>query len=506
MLDDDLWFCAEHHWKPPAELYALRRRAIGAIKELKQRWSPVTAQLRRLQTPAIRRVTASRDLGLTALLIMLLSWADTTYPYGLIKGMPAVGTAPPYGIFPVQEGREITLTEVLEGWQDHNSGIIRQLKPGPHDSVLLEQSEADAMHGFCTEPMTHAQLLRHIKGAPHRLIPRCIIVQSSGKKRIIDNGDTGGQSERSSDYNKLTLCSPFRPAQHIAAVAACASSAQWHSRLEWDSESGGDDWPNAYRGTPISHEESLGCVVAFWHEQWQQPAFQLYHSLLFGLPLAVTSFNRYSRLAEALGRRLCLCLTSLYFDDANIVDWKSSKGFGQAAFNQLNVLIGTPFAEEKRQAMTASGIFLGLHHDLRTVSDGFVRFWPRDRLIAKMEAFLSDALSSSTLASGTASKIYGMVAFLEQGLYWRVGCSGLQAIKARQYETDRCLTPALKESLQLIQAVLQLRPARVMEVIHPVVPRFIVASDAALEGPFAGTGGFLIICCLLYTSPSPRDA
>ena len=143
--------------------------------------------------------------------------------------------------------------------------------------------------------------------------------------------------------------------------------------------------------------------------------------------------------------------------------------------------------------MTDSGIFLGLHHDLRTVRTGFVRFWPRDRLIAKMEAFLSDALSSSTLAPGTASKIYGMMAFLEQGIYGRVGCSGLQAIKARQYETDRCLTPALKESLQLIQAVLRLRPATVMEVIHPVVPRFVVASDAALEAPFAGTGGFLII-------------
>ena len=40
----------------------------------------------------------------------------------------------------------------------------------------------------------------------------------SGKQRVIDNGDTGGQSERSSDANKLTLCSPIRPAQHISLV------------------------------------------------------------------------------------------------------------------------------------------------------------------------------------------------------------------------------------------------------------------------------------------------
>ena len=51
--------------------------------------------------------------------------------------------------------------------------------------------------------------------------------------------------------------------------------------------------------------ETRGCVVTFWHHEWAAPAFQVYAGLLFGLPLAVTSFNRYSRLVEALGRRLC---------------------------------------------------------------------------------------------------------------------------------------------------------------------------------------------------------
>ena len=46
-------------------------------------------------------------------------------------------------------------------------------------------------------------------------------------------------------------------------------------------------------------------------------------------PLAVTSFNRYSRLVEALSRRFAFCLTSLYFDDAHVTDRKSCKGSGQ---------------------------------------------------------------------------------------------------------------------------------------------------------------------------------
>ena len=81
-------------------------------------------------------------------------------------------------------------------------------------------------------------------------------------------------------------------------------------------------------------------------------------------PLAVTSFNRYSRLAESLGRRLTYSLVSMYFDDASIVDWSSSKGSSQAAFSALNKMLGTPFAIDKQQLMSSRGTFLGLEHDL----------------------------------------------------------------------------------------------------------------------------------------------
>ena len=46
----------------------------------------------------------------------------------------------------------------------------------------------------------------------------CVIIQSSGKKRVIDDAAKGGQSALSSDANKLVLCSLLRPAQHIAAA------------------------------------------------------------------------------------------------------------------------------------------------------------------------------------------------------------------------------------------------------------------------------------------------
>lgn len=91
-------------------------------------------------------------------------------------------------------------------------------------------------------------------------------------------------------------------------------------------ETGQEDLPSAYRYCPMSLHESLGCVVVWFHDEWQEPAYQAYLGLLFGLPLAVTSLNRFSMLVEALSRRLCRVLVSLYFDDATVTDLESSKG------------------------------------------------------------------------------------------------------------------------------------------------------------------------------------
>ena len=92
---------------------------------------------------AIQQVTKQRDIGFIAVLVILTSWADTGFPCGLVKGLPAAGYVPPYGIFPQQPARRITLPEVLCGWEEHNQKILNQLKPGKDDAFLLQQSLED---------------------------------------------------------------------------------------------------------------------------------------------------------------------------------------------------------------------------------------------------------------------------------------------------------------------------------------------------------------------------
>ena len=434
VLDPDLHFAAWQCGRLRGSLRRYRQRAVGVLSELASRWSRVTAHLRSFQQPPIAAVTASRDVGLVALLMVLLQWPDATYPYGLITGLPAVGFAPCYGIFPELDVPRTTFEEVLGSWQEDNAQILRTLKAGRDDEFLLAQSLADASQGFCSAPMTRSQLLEVLKGASHRLIPRCVITQSSGKQRIIDDAAKGGQSASSSDSNKLVLCTPMRPAQHIQSLLSSMSGDSLRRCREDDSlESGSEDWPNAYRHSPMGTREARGCVVVFWHHEWQAPAFQLYAGLLFGLPLAVTSFNRYSKFVEACGRRLLSVLVSMYFDDATITDWASSKGSGQHAFGHLNKLLGTPFAEEKRQAMGPTGVFLGLEHDFTdTLSTGSVAFWAKEKLVQKLQGIIMDSKRYQTLPPGVAAKLYGLANFFEQGVFGRIGCGGLHAIKERE--------------------------------------------------------------------------
>ena len=110
--------------------------------------------------------------------------------------------------------------------------------------------------------MDRARFLKEIQNQPDRLIPRCVITQGSGKQMVIDNADTGGQSDKSSDANKLTLCPPPRPAQHIALVLAGWSREAIEKFFQTDAwETGEEDLPSAYRFCPMSKAESMGCVV-----------------------------------------------------------------------------------------------------------------------------------------------------------------------------------------------------------------------------------------------------
>ena len=240
LMDLDLQFAADSMAGNYGSLRDLRQGAVRALRELKSRWARVStfAPLATGCHPYSHPATRPWALGPSRGAVVLDRCGHAT---GLCSGLPAVGLAPPYGIFPQQPALPITLEDVFFDCEAHNSEIRASLKPGLHDDFLLSQET---------------------QGKPARLIPRCVIQQSSGKQRIIDNAHTGGQSAFSSESNRLVLCSALRPAQHASLAVSALGFDRAKEVLQHDSlEGGGEDWPNAYRSCPMSADESRACVV-----------------------------------------------------------------------------------------------------------------------------------------------------------------------------------------------------------------------------------------------------
>ena len=106
--------------------------------------------------------------------------------------------------------------------------------------------------------MTADELHAYLDGRPHRLIRRFVITQASGKQRVIDDAAAGGQSDLSADANKLRLCSALQPVQHVGTLFRAIHKDGGHFPTDEGISSGGEDWPDAYRHTPMSHETMRG--------------------------------------------------------------------------------------------------------------------------------------------------------------------------------------------------------------------------------------------------------
>jgi len=496
--DEDLLFAAEMTKQHAHGGGTRRLEAVAAIKELKHRWQAVSHRIRRAQTATVHAVTRKRDIGLLTLLAALILWPDAAFGFHLVRGFPAVGFVPWSGVFERREVSPVTQDEVWTGAAESNARIRNCLRPSACDAVITAKTAADCEKGFCTPAMTRNQLERELKGGRYRLIRRFAIEQAGAnaltrKFRVIDDAADGGQSASSVDANCLRFCSAVQPAYHVALLAG-AYAAEGLPLPPGDGiSSGGEDWPDAYRFTPMDPGDSLACVVVYWHDEWGEPAYHIYHGLLFGLPNAVTSFNRFSRLAEALIRRLLFLLFSMYFDDGTMQDWERSAASSQRAVMKFMTLIGSPWSTEKTQPCSPTADFLGLVHDLRDVGKGVISLWPREKLVTKVDAMVSTAFETGRLSPGAAAKLYGLANFLESGMFGKLGRAGLNPIKDRaQAKGQQDLTTGIKGSLELVRELMLLRPKRNFQVGQYHGERFVVASDAAYESG-VGTGGFLVV-------------
>ena len=435
LVDDDLLFAASQSAAWYGRLRAERERVLRVLKELSYRWQPVTDYLRSFQPWEVAKATAGRHLAMIGLLGILVDWPDSTFLHNLLTGFPSVGFSPHVASYTSQPATWIPLDEIWDSSFVDAARIRRHLRPDPLDTEIVKAGDKDESLGFCSEPFSWEHLLSLDR--PFRLIRR-FCIQQGEKCRVIDDANEGGQSALSSDANKLSAL-----LSNQASMFGCWPQLFGNSMLPgmpvfFSLETGGEDLPNAYRHVPMVPEDSWASIVTYWDPSRAAPCFRRYFGLLFGLPNAVCSFNRFPRMLQCFFRRLGFCMASMYFDDLTVQDLQSNKGSSQQFCINLASLLGSAFSEEKHQPMQASADFLGLCHNVGDChTQQGVTFWVRDRLLIKVNGYISDALQSGTLRPGVASKLFGCLTFLAQGCWGKVGRSGLQPLQDRQYSMDR---------------------------------------------------------------------
>ena len=491
--DPDLAYVAEMMVRRRGAITKARWEAVRAVGRLKHRWRSVTGFLRTKQRRTLWRVTRDRDIGLIPLLAVLMFWPDVLFAIHLIFGFPAVGHCEWSGVYPRREVSPAERLDIFGDAEDNNERLKAKMRPGKDDDIIFTKSMQDVEKGFASEPVRLTDLESSLEESKCRYIRRFVITQATGKSRIIDDAADGGQSDVSTDENALCFCSAIQPAHHIEAVQGYMKQAGeiWPQGPEGKMQTAGEDWPDAYRYTPMNPTEAEACIVIWWHPQWKCAVAQRYYGLLFGLPNAVTSFNRWSRLAEAMARRLLMVLMSMYFDDATMQDWADSIHETQKCVGEFMKLLGSPWAREKSQPGSDRGDFLGLIHDLSDVQSGTIKFWPREALIKKVTGIIHVARESG-LQSGVAAKLYGISNFLETGMFARVGRAGLTAIKERQYDHGITITPEISSSFDLLCDLFRMQPRREYWLVAACFSRILVASDAAYENG-RGSAGFLAV-------------
>lgn len=89
---------------------------------------------------------------------------------------------------------------------------------------------------------------------------------------------------------------------------------------------------------------------------------------------------------------------------------------------------------------------------------------------------IQEAKQTERLSLAQASKLYGLLNFLEVGMFGRVGCGGLRAIKDRQYSRETILSPAIQSSFDLILTALATKPKKTFWLTHRAWSRLFVAS------------------------------
>ena len=318
-----------------------------------------------------------------------------------------------------------------------------------------------------------------------RPLPRTAILQKD-KWRCIDDGRRSKHNAATRMRERITCGRADFPLVVSRAFARILSSRRYQSQ-----RAGGGVWKRrrmghstcdleaAYR--KVTTQQPQYTCVAVWDPDQRKVRYCDLYGHNFGLLSAVTNFNRFPELATAAARRLLWVVTEHYFDDNDIAEPEWADGSGMRALKRLcgDEFFGFAFDDDQDSPWGPVNEYLGVVSGLPEVDRGSMTVDVSEARRDKIKLLVDQSLSSTRLASGGASSIFGKARFMMSPCYGAVGKACLQPIKQRQGQPGRTdLDPYLRDSLEFVSFVCDRLPALTLPILPPAGDKVVVFTDA----------------------------
>ena len=441
---------------------------------------PLEDWLATMRSPSAAMVAASKRPAFCATLAILLRWPDLSLGSSLVEGFPIVGVLANSGVF-----RHVTPSTApeLQDWlgpaaEEAINRIVHSGPPRFHEDILaVTQDEQEK--GFCSPFFTKKELDDRFGVGAWRPMERFLVVQSDGKKRVIDNARKSGHNTVTTLFETIHTVS----VDFVASVAAMLSSTLDVPDIpSWlVLRIGTDDLPDAYRGLPVREEHLAYSVVAVYvgSAGWR---FTVLHGLAYGLESAVVAFNRFPSLGIGVARRCALALGAAYFDDQLAMEVIADADVSQRGIQLVFQLMGAPPQPAKSFPPTANRHYLGTSvHTADFSHGGTVRFQPKTTTQAKVLSKLQDALEKKTLSRDEAGKLRGDLCWLFSMCSGHTGKIAGPLLTEKQHGTDPNLSESDISTLHLLQAMVSISLPRDVHVRSDAPPPVVIYSDASFE-------------------------
>ena len=511
--DDDVFFVAYTVavWQDGLPLLAARQR--HCLKCISRALTPLRQWLCGARCDSAQRVAASKDVAFLACMTALLRWPDREQAISFIEGFPIVGEIPRTGIF-----REILPKEIadVQEWLGIDAARrvddITSQKPPRHVSEIWAVTSQEIDKGFCSPPLTRAEVDKRFGHGGWRPLERFLIVQPDGKQRVIDNTKRTGHDDHVQMLETIFTVSVDFIACAVRDVLNLLSADGHDLPPQVDSwldvRVGTDDLPDAYRGHPVKQSQLNFSVVAVFvpNVGWR---FVILWGLAYRLEAAVVAFNRFSTFGVSIARRCASAMAAAYFDGELSVEFVHGSCTSQMGLKQVFHLLGAPPQPAKSFPPAADRHYLGASVHIGDVfADREICIQPKFLTVRKVIAKLGQILDSGILDRDGAGKLRGDLMWLFSS------CSGFAAKCAgpllARYQGGE--DPALDDDARFVLSSLKelvnaAGPHRISVLGLPPTPLRIY-TDASFEGGELRLGWIILrshVCLAAGTTLVPNS-